>query len=176
VIREAAGADAIPLAEIYVASWREAYRGIAPDSALEALSVATQTARWQKLLSGAARNRVRAFVVDEDGALAGFIVVGDVRGDVPDPRRREVQAMYLDPRLWRKGLGRRLLAHAEKDARESGAVVMVNWILAANRRGQAFCEALGYNPTGETRTNSIGGVPVEEAKWIRSLEGASNPG
>ncbi|HVO32125.1 MAG TPA: tRNA glutamyl-Q(34) synthetase GluQRS, partial [bacterium] len=74
LVRAVRGADAIALAEVYVASWRAAYRGIVPAAVLDALSVRTQTARWQKMLAGMAKSETRAWLVEDEGRARGFVV------------------------------------------------------------------------------------------------------
>jgi hypothetical protein len=54
LIRAAQIEDAKQIAEVHVASWRAAYRGILPDSMLDNLSVEKRTELWQERLWGAA--------------------------------------------------------------------------------------------------------------------------
>lgn len=168
IARPAQGSDVIPLAEVYVSSWRAAYRGIVPDAVLDGLSVATQAARWQKMLAGMAKGETRAFVVEEDGAIRGFVVTGPVRGEM-EAGTGEVWAMYLDPASWRRGLGRALLAHAERDLASRGFERLVLWVLAENTGGRAFYASAGFAATGETRVNPIGGAPLEEVRYARRI-------
>ncbi len=167
-VRPAEGSDVISLAEIYVGSWRAAYHGIVPDAVLDALSVVTQTARWQKMLAGMSKGETRAFVIEEQRAIRGFVVTGPVRGDTEEGVG-EVWAMYLDPTAWRRGLGRALLAHAERDLVERGYDRLVLWVLAKNAGGRAFYSGVGFAPTGEARVNPIGGAPLEEARYARRI-------
>ena len=166
VVRAPTGADVIALAQVYVASWRAGYRGIVPDEVLDALSVVAQTARWQKLLAGIAKSEQRAFLVEENREVRGFIVTGPLRG-AEASGAGEVWAMYLDPASWRRGLGRRLLTHAEEDLASRGHRPIAIWVLAKNARAREFYAACGYSPTGETRVNQIGSAPLEEVRYTK---------
>lgn len=170
VTRAAEAGDVIPLAEVYVASWQAAYRGIVPDGVLDALTVRTQAARWQKMLAGMSKGLQRAWVVEEDGRLRGFVVTGPLRGDTTATAPvGEVWAMYLDPAAWRRGLGRRLLAHAESDLRGRGFGEVLLWVLTKNDRGRRFYEGVGYAPTGETRASRLGDAWCEEIRYQKRL-------
>ena len=168
-VRAAQAGDAIPLAEVYVASWHAAYRGIMPDELLDGLSIATQTARWQKMLAGISRGQNRAWVVEGEGAVRGFVVTGPLRGEETVTHTGEIWAMYLDPGSWRRGLGRALMTHAEADLRDRGFESMALWVLTRNAPARAFYEAVGYRASGETRVDRMGSALLEETRFRKKL-------
>jgi hypothetical protein len=47
-VRTANEADLLQLAEIHVASWQDAFRGVVPDTILDGMSVAASLKRWIK--------------------------------------------------------------------------------------------------------------------------------
>jgi GNAT superfamily N-acetyltransferase len=174
VVRAAEGRDVIALAEVYVASWRASYRGIVPDAILDGLSTVAQTARWQKMLAGTSKSGARAFVIedaDPDGerAIRGFAVTGPVRGERPAdaPACGEIWAIYFEPEAWRRGLGRAIVAAAERDLRARGFPETVVWVLAKNARARSFFEGTGWRSTGEMRANPMGGTVLEEIRFHR---------
>ena len=59
----------------------------------------------------------------------------------------KLERMAVDRRVRRNGVGGRLLAGAEREARERGATEMV---LNAQRRAESFYAARGYVPEGDT--------------------------
>ena len=59
----------------------------------------------------------------------------------------KLERMAVDRRVRRGGVGGRLLAGAEREARERGAAEM---ILHAQRRVESFYAAHGYVPEGDT--------------------------
>ena len=108
--------------------------------------------------------RVRVFV-DEQGVDPGEevddldresvqIVGVDDTGVIATCRLRDLgggewklERMAVDRRVRRNGVGGRLLAGAEREARERGATEMV---LNAQRRAESFYAARGYVPEGDT--------------------------
>src|SRR5215467_15759624 len=76
-IRHAGPDDALAIAEVHVASWRETYRGLVPDAFLDALSVATRERMWHDALGadrpGATDQPSVVLVVsDADSRVVGF--------------------------------------------------------------------------------------------------------
>jgi hypothetical protein len=49
-VRRAVAGDARAIAEVQVAGWEAAYRGLVPDAFLDAFTVEVRTARWVELL------------------------------------------------------------------------------------------------------------------------------
>ena len=108
--------------------------------------------------------RVRVFV-DEQGVDPGEevddldresvqIVGVDDTGVIATCRLRDLgggewklERMAVDRRVRRNGVGGRLLAGAEREARERGATEM---LLNAQRRAESFYAARGYVPEGDT--------------------------
>lgn len=76
-------------------------------------------------------------------------------GVIPTTANPEAQAelvrLYVDPRLRRQGLARRLAALAEAQAREWGAQAIDLWSDTRFVEAHAFYRALGYSQTGGTR-------------------------
>ena len=59
-VRRAEPSDAGAIAEVRVSSWRSAYRGLLPDSLLDALSVPDIASRWK---AWSEKGRIRVFVL-----------------------------------------------------------------------------------------------------------------
>ena len=108
--------------------------------------------------------RVRVFVdeqgVDPDEEMDDLdresvqIVGVDDTGVIATCRLRDLgggewklERMVVDRRVRRNGVGGRLLAGAEREARERGAREM---LLNAQRRAESFYAVHGYVPGGET--------------------------
>ena len=68
VVRRALPADAASLASVHVQSWREAYRGIIPQTYLEQLSVTAHERQWRRSLGGGGW----AFVAEWEQRVVGF--------------------------------------------------------------------------------------------------------
>ena len=80
-IRRAKPADAKGIAEVNVASWQAAYRGVLPDSLLDALSVEDKRGRWEARI---AENLEQVLVLEQDQRVVGFAAFGASRDSVAD--------------------------------------------------------------------------------------------
>jgi GNAT superfamily N-acetyltransferase len=86
----------------------------------------------------------RTIVAENVGELLGFAVV--LRRDDGDA---ELDGLFVDPAQWRHGIGRELLAHAERIATSDGAASL--WV-TANTRALGFYGACGFVTVGEVAT------------------------
>jgi GNAT superfamily N-acetyltransferase len=169
LIRRAGPADAQSIADVAVAGWRTAYRGILPDDFLDSLRVDAREAAWHEMLSRDLDGGTPAWVAERGGRVAGFVSSGPPRdGDVPLPAA-EVYAIYVLPEAWRGGTGRSLLAAAVDHWRAHGATTLVLWVLEANERARAFYEAMGWQPDGGRQELRLGGTAVFEVRYRRRL-------
>ena len=87
------------------------------------------------------RESVQIVGVDDTGVIA-TCRLRDLGGG-----EWKLERMAVDRRVRRNGVGGRLLAGAEREARERGATEMV---LNAQRRAESFYAARGYVPEGDT--------------------------
>jgi GNAT superfamily N-acetyltransferase len=93
----------------------------------------------------------RVFVAELHGRLAGFCVVlrrDDLQG--------ELDGLFVEPDVWRTGIGSRLLKEAERIAMHDGAEVLH---VIANRRALRFYLACGFKLIGEIQTR-LGPAPT----------------
>ena len=90
VIRTAQPDDALAIAQVHVATWQTAYRGILPDNVLADLKVSQRQRQWQQAI---AENQL--LIVAEIGdEIVGFVNGGARHSDVPD-FDCEVYALYI---------------------------------------------------------------------------------
>lgn len=87
------------------------------------------------------RESVQIVGVDDTGVIA-TCRLRDLGGG-----EWKLERMVVDQRVRRNGVGGRLLAGAEREARERGAREM---LLNAQRRAESFYAVHGYVPEGET--------------------------
>jgi ribosomal protein S18 acetylase RimI-like enzyme len=160
VARHAELADAAGIARVSVAAWRTAYAGLMSAERLATLSLEERVGRWRARLGGLEPTVATTLVVEQIGAIGGFVSLGpqrDVADAAASPRTGEVWAIYVDPMLWGKGAGQALLAAARAELRAAGFVELVLWVLRDNARARRFYEAAGLHGDGAEKT------PVEEA-------------
>ncbi|PKR89838.1 GNAT family N-acetyltransferase [Pleomorphomonas diazotrophica] len=96
-------------------------------------------------------------VAELDGVIVGFatVLVGEDGGEA------ELEDLFVAPEHWRTGIGRKLVAEAERRAVEAGARALH---VVAGARARPFYEALGYRFAGEVAT-----AFEPAAKLVKSL-------
>jgi GNAT superfamily N-acetyltransferase len=152
MIRTARPEDARAVAEVHVASWRHAYRGLLPDDYLERLSVDDREAMWLGVFADP-DPMVGAFVAEVDGRIAGFASFGPSRDeDVPE-RTGEIPAIYVDPAVLGTGVGRELFEAAATALRDAGFARATLWVLEANALARRFYEKAGWEWDGAVSTH-----------------------
>ena len=149
VIRAARVADASQIAVVHVRSWQGAYRGLLPQAYLDGLDPAQRVGRWERSLAEANDGRNGVLVADASATLLGFAGYAPTRdGDVDPARVGEIDAIYLLPSVWGKGLGRRLMGAALTRLAEAQFDQVTLWVLDSNVRARRFYEAGGWLADG----------------------------
>ena len=84
------------------------------------------------------------FVAECDGVLAGFAAV------VPRPDDgAELDALFVEPRFWKRGIGRQLVDHTAGVARARAAAFLH---VIGNPHAEGFYLSCGFRETGKTET------------------------
>lgn len=170
-VRHARLSDAREIAEVQVASWKSAYRGLIADSLLDNLQVAARQQRWDTILADSSSH---VFVIEQNGHILGFIATKVNADEDADAKKMgEIGAVYLAPNEWRKGYGRQLVDAAIASLREQGFAEVTLWVLRNNKRAIEFYESLGFRPDGATKVDvRENDVQLHEVRYRRAL-GAS---
>jgi ribosomal protein S18 acetylase RimI-like enzyme len=168
-LRPATPADAPALAEVHVASWHGAYRGIVPESHLEGFTVKRRTERFRESLASGAEE---TYVAERDNQVLGFLTLGDCRDpDVDHQTTGEIWGIYLAPKHWRKGIGRFLCKQGESMLASRGRSAATLWVLAANNQARRFYEAMGFEIDGVTKQVNLG-APLAAVRYRKELKDA----
>jgi len=168
-LRRGREGDARGIAEVHVRTWQDAYRDLLPASFLNALSVDNRERMWRDELSVTHTDHA-PWVAECGGRIIGFVSAGASRSEDARPREGEIYAIYVLPECWARGVGRNLLAHAERDLISHGYTEAILWCLADNVRSRAFYELAGWRLDGGTLTRTFAGVDVEEVRYRIALE------
>lgn len=151
--RPAGPDDAESVARIHFAAARRAYRGILPDQVLADMTFERRLALWGGLLGGPGkRPQVELAVeraLDRDGARPEAAVAFAWWRDVRDGRDAfdgEIAALYVLPDRQRRGLGRRLMAHAAERMAAAGLRSCYLWVFEEHQAARRFYAALGGRP------------------------------
>jgi len=165
-IRPAELRDARAIAEVQVASWQSAYRGLLPDHLLDGLSVEDRAGRWRERL---AEEGSQALVIEEEGRILGFAILGASQDEDATERTGEVYAIYLAPSEWRKGYGSGLMSEAIARLREQRFAEVAVWVLQGNLRAIRFYEKHGFAADGATKVRMRAGSPSPEMRLRRPI-------
>jgi GNAT superfamily N-acetyltransferase len=163
VIRAATLADVESIAQVHVAAWQAAYRGIIADDHLDGLDWREWAVGWREHLADTSTN-VRSDVALQDGSVVGFVATGPERdSDASALGTEEVYAIYVSPSSWGHGIGRELMRRVVADLGTEADLVL--WVLAANTGGRAFYERERFRPDGAAAVIRVGAQDLPEVRY-----------
>lgn len=153
-VRFACSRDALAIAEVHMASRQTAYRGIIPDEILDRIELGRREAQW---LSNIEAGVTRILVAEEFDAIRGFAAFASTRDPDEDPSKvAEIQAIYVEPEAWRKGIGKSLCKSVFADLRSANFSQVTLWVLRNNERAIGFYESMGFSRDGGTKIEKLG--------------------
>ena len=169
-IRNADPSDLSSVAEIHVASWQAAYRGIISDEILDSLSVKERQQTWKEWirLPGS-----ELFVASRGEMILGFCRL--VHPDYSDDADQYVELthLYLDPDAYGSGVGYALLQRAIKAAKARGSKGLFLWVLEENDRARRFYERANMRFDGGRQSRPVWlGEGVFEVRYRSSFVSA----
>ncbi len=161
-LRSARGSDAPVIAELHIASWRDAYRGVLSADFLATGIEAALSAHWQATLVG--RRRPGAVVVAMAGRhLAGFVAAWR------DGVNCHVDNLHVRPGMRNAGIGRALLGFAAQRLQDQGAVSADLWVVAANQGALRFYLSLGAEVEAPVTRQTFGQTVVDRRMYWPSI-------
>jgi ribosomal protein S18 acetylase RimI-like enzyme len=146
-LRAARPGDELPVAELHVRSWQEAYAELMPAEFLAGLDPRERARRYSFGVGDGGPRTVLAVVGE---AIAGFVTFGESR-DRDAEGLGEVYALYVDPARHQAGVGRLLMAEARRQMAADGFREAILWVLQGNDRARGFYEREGWSPDGTSR-------------------------
>lgn len=152
LVRAAIRRDARPVAEVHVASWRHAYRGLLPDDYLDKLSIDVREAMWREAFANP-DPKSGAIVAEMSGRIVGFASFGPSRDEDVSDGTGEVPAIYVEPATLGTGVGRELFEAVTLALRGAGFVRATLWVLEANATARRFYEKAGWRWDGAVSTH-----------------------
>ncbi|MFJ4001961.1 GNAT family N-acetyltransferase [Streptomyces sp. NPDC090023] len=152
--------DCDRVAEIRVAGWRHAYRGLVPQAELDELSVEADAER-RRVHFARPDDPTTHLVAERAGQVVGWAATGPYRDGETRTGDAELYALYADPAHIGTGVGRALLTEAL--ARTATRPRMLLWVLRDNTRARRFYERAGFRPDG-----AEDGTSVPEVRYARS--------
>lgn len=170
-VRGMGEADVEAVSGIRVRGWRAAYAGIVPQAYLDAMSVERDAAGRRELFARPGRTSRDLVAQDVDGGgPVGWLCYGPFRGEIEVAGRAgEVYALYVDPELTGRGVGRALLDAAHAAMRDEGYAASALWVLRDNHGARRFYARSGYTPDGATQDDPYDTATLTEVRYVRSL-------
>jgi ribosomal protein S18 acetylase RimI-like enzyme len=172
VIRPATEADAATIAEIHVASWRDAYANILEPEFLSGGIESDRLAVWSKRFRNGSPTQLVNVAFDPTGhALAfvcGYCDFDPVWGSLVDN-------LHVRPQARGRGLGEQLLrAVAGEFLAKASSSGLHLWVFEANVDGLRFYERLGGRVVERdtSKMPAAGGKAVLRVHWPMSAQAA----
>lgn len=159
-VRAATEQDAGDISHVHIESWRTTYKGIVPQTYLDALNETERVPLWREWLG----RDIKVFVAHAKGEIVGFIAGGPIREPLRD-FDAELFAIYVLKQNQRSHVGTSLLRALTVSLREEGFRSMAVWVLESNSSGR-FYERSGAVPAG-SKEIEVGGamLPATAYGW-----------
>ncbi|MDN5549746.1 MAG: GNAT family N-acetyltransferase [Brevibacterium sp.] len=182
-VRRARVADAAQIADVHIAAWTAAYRGIMADEVLDSLNLERQTAGWTRNLSAEA-NPMSTLIIEADGGdppaeahVLGFGGVcpprdtAEVLDQLPDHSSLgQLAAINLHPDAFGTGAGAILLHALEDELRAMGFAHAYLMVAEGNERAMRFYTKHGWHRTEITHVFDGVSPAVPERMFTINLD------
>jgi GNAT superfamily N-acetyltransferase len=163
LIRRATLDDVASMGALWLRAALTGYEGIFPPEAPKP-TAAELTDRWRQVVERELSGDVAlvACHAPREALLGTVAAEVEFGGAYPAHVRR----LYVDPRYWGRGIGRRLHDAALDRLRSAGHGVVALWVLEANARARSMYERWGWRSTPDRQTVYPG---VDEIRYLRNL-------
>ena len=108
-------------------------------------------------------------VAQVDETIIGWIAFGACRDKDKDSNWAEIEALYVLPDFWRKGIGGRLSDSARQLLQTAGYSFATLWVLSENHHARAFYYRNGFAQDDSSKLIQIGGVQLTEVRYHCAL-------
>ncbi|WP_411733458.1 N-acetyltransferase family protein [Paeniglutamicibacter sp.] len=166
-VRPPAETDAPALADIQIAAWRAAYRGVMSDDYLDAMDRERYAEGWIRNIA-TPKSGTTHLVAHTENQVVGFCILGPSTDD-GHPAWGQIYAINVHPKWWAKGAGSALFAAAEERLDSLGYDKAFLWVEATNTRAIDFYTNRGWLDDGGTMQDTRFDPPVPERRHSRAL-------
>jgi L-amino acid N-acyltransferase YncA len=166
LFRRAGTADAAEICRVHVATWKVAYRGLVDDDYLDTLETTQHVDGWKSRLRSSKAGRT--VIALEGKRVLGFVTYGPARHESKAEGVGELYSLYVDPKVWGRGVGAALYARCRAGLREAGFGELIVWAMQGHEQSQGFYRARGLvDDDGRKQDHPPGGIVLE----LRRLRG-----
>lgn len=134
--------DARAVAEIHVATWRDAYTGIVPTEHFATKTVESREAMWRETIT---KGSPKLYVAKISEVVVGWVSFGASRNKGATKHDAEIWAIYVASSHWSKGVGKALWLKARSLVEDQGYKRISVWVLADNNRAIQFYHKIGFS-------------------------------
>lgn len=160
--------DALEIARVQVAAWRQEYAGVLPSDVIEELDVDRFAAAWHDGLTRPTDARNRVLVALERQAVRGFAVTGPAADPDSDAvADGEIAELVVDPAYTRAGHGSRLLQACVDTLRADRFVRATAWLNSTDDARRDLLVSAGWAPDGAHRELDLRGDGLVRVKQVR---------
>lgn len=157
--------DAISMSIIHAKSWQKAYQGLLPDEYLNGI----KDDRWVNMISRGLKDKsMKAWIASAEEKSIACACIGDSRYPTYE-HQLELISIYVLPEYWHSGAGALLLNKVLEYAAANDYNEVGLWVLTGNKQAIKFYEKFGFTYNGDTLTNTLGGAPAVEKRYIKAL-------
>jgi ribosomal protein S18 acetylase RimI-like enzyme len=139
-------ADAAAIASLHIETWRDTYRGLMPDSKLDALNVQEYESGWNRILSQKDSPTSPLTL----GAFQGSILLGIASAGRPRESwgyDSELWAINIPKRFQKMGAGKAMLRACVQHVQTFNAKNMYLYCVLGNTNAENFYRKMGAMPT-----------------------------
>jgi ribosomal protein S18 acetylase RimI-like enzyme len=171
VVRPATVNDALSIAQTHTAAWQVAYQGIFNEQWLAALSIEKRRLMWvEAIMARQPHVLVAASGHDDSHQVLGHASWGTSRDSGDSTGIAELWSIYLDPAVWRQGLGQRLWLACRAEMQQLSMRQCRVWVLETNANARSFYGSLGFlQDNHPSKTVTMGGASVREIRYSLAL-------
>lgn len=164
VFRRATGNDAEAIASMHTESWRDAYRGILPDSYLDGQVADERANLWRSRFSSLGSDRFLVVLTESPRRLVGFAcVLLD-----EDPQWGAcLDNLHVMPGWRSRGVGRLLFGRAVQwvMSTEPGWPIHL-WVFEANAGARRLYDALGGEVVKHHKKEVLKGIEIPSVLYV----------
>lgn len=153
--------DIYEISNVYVQSWKSAYKGIIPQSYLDNIPVGYWTDRIRQ-------DGRYTLVAVEHNRIIGISSFSKSRFSKCEDCG-EIISIYFLPEYTGKGYGGLLLDIATEELKKLGYNCIFLWVLEDNHKARYFYEKKGFVLSGEEILVNIGGKDLKEIMYVHQM-------
>ena len=155
--------DAESVAQVHVASWQSAFKGLMPDDFLNALSVSERAEAWQKNMH---EHYGSLWVIEDAGGnICGFSCSDKAITSREYGFDGEIFGIHIHPKAKRMGYGRQLMASAFSYLQSLDCQNVGLWTLRDQNPARHFYDTLGGKIIAQ-KTRNFGGRDLETVAYF----------